>query len=78
MNYAIAFLALIFFCSAVYWFTSGRKFYTGPLIEADLAENSSPDGGDGSSEENSEKGVKGDGIIVSVEKEPASRKNAEV
>ena len=78
MNYAIAFLALIFFFSAVYWYTSGRKFYTGPLIEADIADSPTPTKGHGSSEEGSEKAEKGDGVIVSVEPELASAKHAEV
>jgi len=33
MNYAAAFLALIFLFSTVYWYISGRKFYVGPLTE---------------------------------------------
>ncbi|PQE07864.1 amino acid permease protein [Rutstroemia sp. NJR-2017a WRK4] len=44
MNYAIAFLALILIFSTVYWFISGKKFYTGPIIEAvsdDYGRNSS-------------------------------------
>ncbi len=55
MNYAIAFLGLILIFAAIYWVISGRKFYTGPLIEADIAENSSQDLRDGSSEEHSRK-----------------------
>jgi hypothetical protein len=78
MNYAIAFLALIFFFSAVYWYMSGRKFYTGPLIEADIADSPTPTKGDGLSEENSEKGEKGDGVIVSVQPEPTSTKHVQV
>ncbi|RAL64633.1 hypothetical protein DID88_001666 [Monilinia fructigena] len=34
MNYAIAFLGLILVFSTVYWYISGKKFYTGPVIEA--------------------------------------------
>lgn len=41
MNYAIAFLGAILAFSLLYWFISGRKFYTGPLIEADVNEESS-------------------------------------
>ena len=33
MNYAIAFLGLIFLFSTVYWYLRGKKFYKGPLIE---------------------------------------------
>ncbi|TAQ84802.1 hypothetical protein B7494_g6868 [Chlorociboria aeruginascens] len=36
MNYAPAFLVLILVASYIYWFISGRKFYTGPLIEAQV------------------------------------------
>jgi amino acid permease (GABA permease) len=41
MNYAIAFLGGILGFSTIYWYTSGRKFYTGPLIEAAVDENDS-------------------------------------
>ncbi len=41
MNYAIAFLGLIFFFAAVYWVISGRNFYTGPLVQAVVANDSS-------------------------------------
>ncbi|CAD6506263.1 BgTH12-07190 [Blumeria graminis f. sp. triticale] len=34
MNYAAAFLVLIFAFSGVYWLLSGRKYYTGPLPES--------------------------------------------
>lgn len=36
MNYAIVFLAFILVCSTVYWYISGKKFYTGPIIEAEI------------------------------------------
>jgi hypothetical protein len=42
MNYASAFLALIFAFAGIYWFVHGRKFYTGPLIEA-VAEDDADD-----------------------------------
>jgi amino acid transporter len=38
MNYAIAFLGFILLCAAVYWYLGGKKFYTGPLIEAEIHE----------------------------------------
>ena len=47
MNYAVVYLAGILALSTVYWFVQGRKFYTGPLIEADINE----DGGDRSSDD---------------------------
>jgi hypothetical protein len=49
MNYASAFLVLILTSAAVYWFISGRKFYTGPLIEAQ-AEFEPEVGSDGQSD----------------------------
>ena len=49
MNYAIAFLALIFVFALVYWFIAGRRFYSGPLIEADVGEEDSQNNGSGSS-----------------------------
>jgi hypothetical protein len=36
MNYAIVYLAGILAFAAVYWVVAGRKFYTGPLIEAEV------------------------------------------
>ncbi|KAI9689655.1 MAG: hypothetical protein M1820_010125 [Bogoriella megaspora] len=36
MNYATAFLALILVFALVYWYAAGRKFYKGPLIEAEV------------------------------------------
>lgn len=41
MNYAIVYLAGILFFSMLYWFIQGHKFYTGPLIEADLHDSES-------------------------------------
>jgi hypothetical protein len=55
MNYAIAFLGLIFVFAAIYWVVSGRKFYTGPVIEADVAGASRRDLKDDSSAEQSRK-----------------------
>jgi len=43
MNYAAAFLALIGIASTAYWYTSGRKFYSGPLIEAEIDDTSDTD-----------------------------------
>ena len=36
MNYACAFLVLIFLFAAAYWYVAGREFYTGPLAEAGI------------------------------------------
>ena len=46
MNYAAAFLALILFFAIIYWYIRGRNFYTGPLIEAIVDENSSQNSGE--------------------------------
>lgn len=39
MNYAIVFLAFILLCAAVFWYFGGRKYYTGPLIEAEILQD---------------------------------------
>jgi amino acid transporter len=39
MNYAIAFLGGILVAAGIYWVVRGRKFYTGPLIEAQLMQD---------------------------------------
>ena len=44
MNYAVAFLGGILLFAAVYWYAGGRKFYTGPLIEAELVEEQTSSG----------------------------------
>jgi len=44
MNYAVVYLAAILAFAAIYWFVQGRKFYTGPLIEADINEDESQAG----------------------------------
>ncbi|OBW65647.1 MAG: DHS-like NAD/FAD-binding domain-containing protein [Aureobasidium pullulans] len=36
MNYAIVILAAIFVCAGVYWVLGGRKFYVGPIAEAEV------------------------------------------
>ncbi|KAL8816903.1 MAG: hypothetical protein Q9223_004164 [Gallowayella weberi] len=43
MNYAIAFLGAILIFSAFFWYIAGKKYYTGPLIEAQVDENASGD-----------------------------------
>ena len=40
MNYAVVFLGGILFFSTLYWFLQGHKWYTGPLIEAEVEEDS--------------------------------------
>ncbi|TVY59705.1 putative amino-acid permease [Lachnellula suecica] len=34
MNYACVFLVFILLCSLVFWYVTGKKYYTGPIIEA--------------------------------------------
>lgn len=34
MNYACVFLAFILLCAAVFWYAGGRRYYTGPIVEA--------------------------------------------
>lgn len=34
MNYASVFLVFILLCSLVFWYISGKKYYTGPIVEA--------------------------------------------
>lgn len=34
MNYASAFLVLILGFATIFWYISGRKFYHGPVVEA--------------------------------------------
>ena len=41
MNYASVFLIFILFAAAVFWYISGRKFYHGPIVEAQMGENDS-------------------------------------
>ncbi|KAK6382727.1 uncharacterized protein PV06_03684 [Exophiala oligosperma] len=36
MNYAIVFLGFILLCAAVFWYLGGKRYYTGPLIEAEI------------------------------------------
>lgn len=47
MNYAIAFMALILLFSLVWWYAGGRKYYTGPLIEAEISESEIRDSSSG-------------------------------
>jgi hypothetical protein len=43
MNYASAFLVLILGAAAIFWYISGRKYYTGPITEALEYDNSESD-----------------------------------
>lgn len=36
MNYAIVYLAGILLAAAVYWYAGGRRWYTGPIVEAEV------------------------------------------
>lgn len=64
MNYAIVYLAGILFFSMVYWFLQGRKFYTGPLIEAEV--DIGVDGERSSEEVVEKKNKNEDGVLQSV------------
>lgn len=57
MNYASAFLALIFIAATVYWWAGGRKWYTGPITEAEVVEEEreAQMANDSSSQENEKK-----------------------
>lgn len=44
MNYDIVDLAGILAFAALHWFKGGRKFYTGPVVEADINEDPSRGG----------------------------------
>lgn len=51
MNYAIVFLGAILVFSAVFWYATGKNYYTGPLTETELMEEESikdSSSGDGS------------------------------
>jgi hypothetical protein len=41
MNYACVFIAFILLCSTLFWYTNGRRFYSGPIVEAQMDENDS-------------------------------------
>jgi hypothetical protein len=43
MNYASVFLVFILGAAAVYWYISGKKFYHGPIVEAQMDEDSQSD-----------------------------------
>ncbi|KAL8787893.1 MAG: hypothetical protein Q9213_001920 [Squamulea squamosa] len=52
MNYAIAFLGAILIFSAIFWYIGGRRYYTGPVVEAEINDNTFRDNnGSGSSGE---------------------------
>jgi len=41
MNYAAVFLVAIFAAALIYWVIGGRKWYTGPIVEAEVADSDS-------------------------------------
>ena len=63
MNYAIVYLAAILFFAAVYWYIQGKKFYTGPLIEAEI-EGESQDADRSSEEADKKKQDEGRGDFI--------------
>ena len=59
MNWAIVFMAAILLAALVWWYAGGRKYYTGPLIEAEVSqEELNGSNGDRSSEEDKSLGEK--------------------
>jgi len=44
MNYASVFLAFILGCAALFWYISGRRYYTGPVVEAQTEDYDSNSG----------------------------------
>jgi amino acid transporter len=46
MNYAVVFLVFILLASMFFWYVGGKTYYTGPLVEAEVA---GQDGGSGGS-----------------------------
>jgi hypothetical protein len=59
MNYASAFLVLIFLAALIWWYAGGRRYYTGPIVEAIVVEESF-DAMDSSIKENEKHVVEGD------------------
>jgi amino acid transporter len=47
MNYAVAFLGLILLVAAIWWYAGGRRYYIGPLIEAEIQEQEINDASSG-------------------------------
>ena len=58
MNYAVAFLALIFVAAYAYWWISGRKWYIGPITEATVIEMDEPQESSSQEKDRVEKEVK--------------------
>jgi hypothetical protein len=56
MNYASVFLVFILACAAIFWYISGRRYYTGPIIEAH-AEDYDSNSGDAAGSYRNEKGA---------------------
>ncbi|KAF4617090.1 hypothetical protein G7Y89_g15059 [Cudoniella acicularis] len=44
MNYASVFLVFILVCAAFFWYLGGRRYYTGPIVEAQAESYQSDDG----------------------------------
>ena len=55
MNYAIVFLGFILVVAALWWYAGGRKYYTGPLIEAQISGLEGDSGSDSNDKERAEK-----------------------
>lgn len=46
MNWAVVYLAGILAASIIWWFVSGKKYYTGPIVEAEVIEDESRSSGE--------------------------------
>ena len=44
MNYAAVFLVFILGCAAIFWYAGGRRYYTGPIVEAQAEDEQSSEG----------------------------------
>lgn len=53
MNYAVVYLAGILAFAAIYWYTYGKRIYTGPIIEAQVEDIGISNDVDRSSDDNS-------------------------
>ena len=64
MNYAIVYLGAILIFSTVYYVIAGRKYYTGPLIEAEIGEDEMRTSGDRSSDDEMAQKPEKEGDVV--------------
>ncbi|KAL9081415.1 MAG: hypothetical protein Q9159_007329 [Coniocarpon cinnabarinum] len=65
MNYAIAFLGLIFVFATIYWYVRGKRFYTGPLVETDVVNGEDVGSSSGSDTEKTKEAAQAAGMATS-------------